>query len=406
MAIEAFDGQSDEARARRLMAMPAEKSRNEQLAVAIANWHRIDPKALDYLDQVPPGENHDWLIRQVAEDLAKKDPRKALDFVNKRLDGAAKQEAIKTVLLNLASTEPEKATAMVDEMLPSLSAGMLGNFFVTRFTDALAAKSIDRAREWVATLPASMRQDPMTALAQEWAMKDPVAALEWARRSEIEVMRPLHTRYHDWNASILATAMDMKPDETAAWIRSQPIGNDRDQLVERALLSRVRSKRPEQLNSDDLIWNLFAELPADAQPRTARELGRKQGTRKEFNDVQEWASQFSPGPLQDEAIAGVVETIAARDRTRAERMLEPLTDPRQRDAALVGLVQGLRDNAPELAVTRAAEIGDSNLRFEALDRVVPNWLKRSPKVVRAWFNEAQIPQQWRGQWEREVQRGW
>jgi hypothetical protein len=174
-------------------------------------------------------------------------------------------------------------------------------------------------------------------------------------------------------------------------------------LIERAFHERLDNLRSEQLSfdSNEILFDLFAELPPDAQPRAARDLGIKRAERPSFTDLDAWAAHFPAGPAQDAAIAGALQKLADSP-ARAETIIEAITDQHQLDAAVSGFATGMAQRDPAGAAARAMEIRDPATRFDTLDRVIPQWLRTNSAAARTWLDSASVPRDWRAGWEAEA----
>jgi hypothetical protein len=257
----------------------------------------------------------------------------------------------------------------------------------------------------VESLPTEMGQDPVIAVGREWAKTEPIAALEWAIARGADVTRGLHEFGNSgWSGAILKEAMLTHPEETAQWVCNFPPGAERDRLIERAFQERIYNVQPAQLfnGPSEVLFDLFAELPPDAQPRAARDLAAKRAARADFTDLGAWAAQFPAGSAQDAAIAAAVQKLADSNSARAEEMIESLVDPHQHDAAASGLASALSGRDPASAATRALEIRDPTMRFDTLDRVLPQWLRANAAAAHAWLSAAAIPSDWQAMWETET----
>jgi hypothetical protein len=308
----------------------------------------------------------------------------------------------------MAAQEPAESLARVEAMLPSLCRGIVGIAFVSRFTNALAQEDLAAARAWVESLPGALGQDPLIAVGREWAKTDPIGALEWAMAHGADVTRGLHEFTNDergWSGAVLKEAMLNHPEETVQWVKAFPPGAERDRLIERAFHERLDNLPSGQLSfdSNEILFDLLAELPPDAQSRAARDLGNKRAQPASFTDLDAWAAHFPAGPAQDAAIAGALQRLAGSNSARAETILEAITDQHQFDAAVSGFATGMASRDPAVAAARAMEIRDPAIRFDTLDRVVPEWLRANPAAARTWLAAANtIPRDWRTAWEAEV----
>ena len=185
-------------------------------------------------------------------------------------------------------------------------------------------------------------------------------------------------------------------------IRSQlPAGPERDRLSERALADSfwLMKKGDTFAKAESALLKLFAQLPEDAQVRTAYDFGERRAREGSLTDVRDWAQHFPAGAARADAIAGAMSGAYERDASRVDQVMEKLATPADRDAALRGLAKAMRENAPADAAVRAATISDASTRRETLEAVIVPWLKKEPSAGREWLLHAKgVPQDWTAAW--------
>ncbi|MDQ3623511.1 MAG: hypothetical protein M3463_13650 [Verrucomicrobiota bacterium] len=407
-AVSVLAADEPGARARKLAELPAGPVRDEALRAQLERWAQADAAGASALfDTLPGGKLRDGLLPEIVKHLTQINPLEAFAFIERQPPGKPRDAALENAIVGISKQDPALALKKAEALLPSLSAGIVGNIFVNRFTSVLAQKDLAAARRWTDSLPPEMRMDPIIAVGREWAKTEPIAALEWAQANGVDVTRGLHEFgvTGGWSGAVLKEAMLKHPETTANWVRALPAGAERNRLLERSFQELAFNLEPGKLFKSpyDVIFTLLAELPAEAQARSARQLGHKQGQTGRLDDMEPWLALMPPGMPQEHAIAGAFQSIASSNGARAEEALESITDGNLRDRALSGLVQGIAETAPATATARALEIQSPAIRFDTLDRVVPQWLKKAPSAAQAWLGKtANVPAEWRQQWLREA----
>jgi hypothetical protein len=267
---------------------------------------------------------------------------------------------------------------------------------LTTILQRIAKQEPAQAIARLAELDDLQRAQCAPRIVQGWAEKDPAAALAWALEHGIS----LATRYdsessihHDgfqrshWSGGgsltdPFGTAISAKPQETLAWIRSLPTGPQRTRLLEMAT-GRWKSSHE--------ALALFAELPPEAQARTAGHASTW------FADDPErgrrWADALPPGPIRERAWAGLGRLPFTFD-------LPPGAD---RDAMLAGSLH--RDGAVPKPAERLAtirQIGDPVLQRDTLDDLMEYYAAiPSPETeqVSKALDEADFPAEWKRRWQ-------
>ena len=270
---------------------------------------------------------------------------------------------------------------------------MFGNGFISEFTRGLAAKDPAAAREFAESLPAEFQTFPMIAAGCAWAKKEPVASLEWAYANGINVTQNLQTEFGFSAFSILREALSAEPKQTVDWLLALPPSKDRDSWLQKALFQDPLRKDAE------LARRIFDNLPAEQQPRLASGFGRQIAASGQLPDLQTWATWFPDEAIRARAIGGAMAGAFDKNPSRVETMLSELPVGAIRDQALAALTLGQSYSAPNTAATRAMEIGDATVRYDALDRLMNQWMSNDRQTAKDWLNsQTKIPREWVTEW--------
>jgi hypothetical protein len=352
--------------------------------------------------QFPPSRARDLAIVRLLYEWAAKDPAAAFAALDQIPSGPDREETRSSILKSWARRDPAAALEKLAALLPTLKMGALGNELVTSLMDQIPDAQRQLALDWLKDLPIESRSTAGIAAARKWAGKDPAAALEWCLENGIEPARGHRHGFSGWGAGVLGEAIQNKPLETVAWLQQLPAGAERDRLSERALADSfwLLKKGEAFAKAEPALLRLFAQLPEDAQVRTAHEFGQRHAREGSLTDVRDWAQHFPTGPARANAIAGAMSGAYERDASRVDQVMENLATSADRDAALRGLATAMQENAPGDAATRAAAIIDASTRRETLETVILPWLKKDPTATREWLKNTarSIPPSWTEAW--------
>ncbi len=371
-AIEQLTGGDLAARVARIEALPPGPVRNQSLLYAIGKWAESNPAAaFAALAKLPPGKD--------------------------------RENARRLVLYRWASgPDVAGALAQMDAILPTLKAGLEGDSLVNQIARGAAKDHPALILDWLAKIPLEFRVTPAISAARALATTDPQAALAWCLANGIDINLGEEHRFSGVSPGVLGGAMIKAPDATLAWLEALPEGNDRDRYLERAMKDGLWQLPGDKLFKGDgaVAMRLFNELSPDAQARSADALGRARGKMSDLTDLNAWVQPFAPGSIRADAIAGAIGAAFQQDASRVDALLSSVSTDADRDAALRGLAETMSNSVPSDAAARALAIGDSALRRETLDTVIPLWLKRDPEACNRWIQSATaVPADWKEAWQ-------
>ncbi len=401
--IEAWARANPESAIRAALATPASLRSRKVIFAAIEKLAGKKPEAqAAQLRELPPGPLRDQVFAEVLKKWSDIDPAAAFSSLAEMSPGGVRDSAREDVMLKWAKKDPAKALAQLDAILPTLKAGVLGNELVIHAASAIAEKNPRLVADWLSQIPVEFRDAAGIAAAGIWARKEPAAALDWCMTQGVDAARGNRQGFNMSMSSVLGEAISNAPAATIAWLDAQPVGPERERLIERAFSETWKSGKEDIFRSEGKApMRLFNELPQDAQVRTAREIGERRGMTSDSSDLSAWAHTFAPGPARAEAFSALFGSTYGHDASRADALLSQVAVGADRDAALRGLTTMMTYSAPAAAATRALGIADSAVRRETLDTVMKTWLKRDPAASRAWLQDSSaIPAAWKEPWLR------
>jgi hypothetical protein len=352
-----------------------------------------DPHArLIYIAGCPLSAGRNDILQSEFGQWAAADPASALTWAATVQDEKLRALLEETALPELAKRDPKAAIARINNLIPGMKATLTGNTLVSHLTRDLAEKDPDLAREFAESLPADLQVFPLIAAGSAWAKSEPVAALEWAIAKGINPARGFRTEsiYSD---SILSQAMFSKPKETVDWLLSLSEGNDRDAWLQNAAF------RSSARNDPELLKKLFDAMSPDRQHRMAPEMGSELVGKGEFPTMDVWVSSFPDESVRARAIGGAIVAVSAKTPARTDKILAELPAGSIRDQSLSALAINKSYFMPVAAASQALEISDSGTRYDTLDQMMIQWIKRDRQTAETWLNsQSDVPDEWKKDW--------
>jgi hypothetical protein len=376
--------------------------------IALAELAGEDPHArISLLASLPAGANRDQLLSQEIVSLAKTDPSEALNAAKTRLTGKFSDAAVRSVLLEWAQIDPVTAATKLDLIATDLKAGLCGNAFISNFTRNMAQKDPSAALEFAASLPEELRKYPLIAAATAWAKSDPIEALSWSIDNGIDVTRHFRTERMSTSDSVLRAALGFQPNDTVDWLLSLPAGAEGQRLIregfERTINWRVVNSPEGEIDALSLASRLFNALPPVDQAKFANEYGAAIARKDTYPEPEEWKSRFGDETVRAHAVAGAIGAVFSQSATRGEALLAKLPEGMTRDLALAQAAFAQGFSAPASACDHAVQIKDQESRYSALDRLVPQWIKKDESGCRAWLeNNTGLSPKWVSDWMMEA----
>lgn len=363
--------------------------------VALDQMVGKDPMArLKVLTSYPGSASRDGMISSEFGSWAAVDPKSALAWAAKVQDTQLRSALEKKGLISLAKTDPGAAASTIQKMIPELPAGIVGNGFISDFTQGLAKKDITFAREFAENLPPEFQLYPMVAVGSAWAKADPVAALNWALTNGIDVTQLYHTESATTVMSVMLAAMSSDKEKTIDWLVNLPEGNQRDSWLQSVLAENRFKFEPETART------LFEHLSTDRQMTLASTFGRKIGSFEQLADLQARTAWISDENVRARAIGGALASAFNNAPARVEAMLSELPPGAARDQTLSALTRAQTYSTPSEAAVRALTIQDKTVRYDALDRLLNSWMNRDRTTAEAWLDtQTDLPREWVGEWK-------
>jgi hypothetical protein len=375
---------------------------------ALAGPNLGDQVAL--IAQFPPGGLRDHILTERIAAWADRDPDAALRFVNGLPPGKLRDDSRTQALLKWAAKDPAEAVAHVKQIIPELTAGIVGSALLTQMADVIAQKDPQAAVQFARDLPPEFRSNPVIAAGREWAKTDPIAALEWARELGVDVTRGLRTGVGGWSGAVLKEAMLNHPDTTVGWVEAFPAGAERDRLMERALHERLDNVPSGQLFNDknEPILRLFDQLPLESQQREAAGIGQALATRPGFTDLRTIMSRFDDETSQLRAMSGAFVGLYEHDEKKAQEVYAAYTanlPPGPAYDAATSAFAMSNPPSPVKSIALAQTIRDPSVARSTLDSIMSEWFSTNPRQANNWLTTAKtLPPDFVKKWQTEAAR--
>jgi hypothetical protein len=363
------------------------------------------------VSQLPPGSLRDKMLSERIAEWAGKDPDAAFRFANGLPPGKLRDDSRTQAVLKWAAKDPAEAVARVKQIIPELTAGIVGSALLTQMADVIAQKDPQAAVQFARDLPPEFRNNPVIAAGREWAKTDPIAALEWARELGVDVTRGLRTGVGGWSGAVLKEAMLNHPDTTVGWVEAFPAGAERDRLMERALHERLDNVTSGQLFNDknEPIMRLFNHLPLESQQRAADAIGQTLAMRPGFSDLRTIMSEFEDETSQLRAMNGAFTGLCRTDEQKAQEVYAAYTanlppGPTY-DTATSAFAMGKRGADPVAAFEQAIIIRDPVILRTTMDSIMSDWMFTDVKSAQKWLADSKnLPADWVKKWQTEASR--
>lgn len=361
------------------------------LAAAVRNWPESDDRTrLALLLDFPQGAARSGALASLLADWTKREPSAALATAQALESEEERQKTTAGIL----RAWPQKDAAIALEQYRTLALDDIP-LLSDLLSDYVKVDPV-RTANWLESLDAAQLGQCGPEVVEQWAERDPAAALTWALEHGLSiglqwdveqgmVHESLGRRNDDEyrRTQPLATALEKQPEKTLAWLRSLPPGPERERLIETAAV---------ELKDVEQAVALFSSLPPEAAARTAF------GVALKFNGSErgpQWAGSLPPGLARLRAWEGIGD--------QASKALDLPPGP-DRDAMLSGLAQRNTLTNPIFALEHMMQIADPIRRRDIFEEVVESNIPFESRVkqVSEWLNSSTVPEEWKHRWREAL----
>jgi hypothetical protein len=348
---------------------------------------KADPLRAIELAGAVDNRQEGWdLIRIAAEEAGKMGPGMSRQLATMPM----KSWMVSSLLGEFADRDPELA---VDLALKTLSdSDKNAQLFSLQFAfSSLARRDTTQAVAKLDGLTGPQLAIAVSVIGEEWASRDPVAALAWLAEKPADDRTNPHRRSFGSSDSLLCTFGDwMSADRAAAraWADALPPGETRDKV--QIQMARVLGYRGEAAEATQVL----SRLGRAADPKALSDIA---GTwaRSDPQAAADWAIAQPAGPMQSRALASVVGTWANDDPVATKNWLAQFPPGETRDRSVAAFLN--RNSSWSDSVEN--QVAEFDAWFDLIDNpwqraIVARrsyWARREndPQGARTWLTSLQ-----------------
>lgn len=334
---------------------------------AINRWLERDMTAArDYVLGLPRGEMRDMQIRQVTQEMVRRDPQEALAWVD-GIPEADREEAIQSLFSNWGNKDPDAAIAAAR----NLPQGRMQETALGQLAESLIESDVKTAMELLKDLPEGQaRQNAMNQVGYRWARLDPAAAAEWIYSNDPNAERgSMHQVMWEWSRN--------DPEAALKWVLNLPESDRKGQMVGQVVSQMSRSDPATAAEQ-------IEKLPIESQ-RSAVQNFVSNWTYRDPDAAAKWALSLRDATSQENAIGAVASQWGNRDPAATARWIEKLPAGAARDAAVTNFSYAASQTDPEGAVAWAVTIRDPDKQRNTVRNTYANWARKDPVAAANWM---------------------
>jgi len=223
------------------------------------------------------------------------------------------------------------------------------------------------------TPPSEEREDERLKLLVAWAEKDPVGAMEYAKKN--------------FKLDRLAQAMSgiattwAKHDPAAAWAWARSLGNDASQA--HTVLEEIGRNDPAMATR---LASEFAQQQPNEAVAICMTAMRAMTYHGNFDAARKLATEMQlRSPEEQNMLVNFMAGQWARfEPEKAAQWVQSLPAGPARDQALIGLSASWAEKDPPKAAEFAATLPAGDSRSVAMRQAVANWVQTDPTAARQW----------------------
>ena len=236
----------------------------------------------------------------------------------------------------------------------------------TRWESSLKSpRSPAQTRARAAMLEELARTDPKRALALA------LAESNWLIRDQLR-----DAALRGWGA--------VAPDEAADWALAQPLMGERMRCVS-AVLTGAAENPSAALRTGLRVCSADPAPSGDYGHALINALVDKTGS---FDTAVQFAQAATMVDRQSYLLDSAYYQWAQHEPDRALGQLANITDPKIRDAAMKGIIEGCASANPQKLADYAAKLPEGDDRSRFLDIALPKWVGKNPEAALQWINRA------------------
>lgn len=361
----------------------------------ITVWAADEPeRVFTKVTELPAQWQRSELLQQAIGEIATRNPRLAMDLVG-RLEPSASASLLDLVASVWSRNDPSAAARWV-ESNPRAKQGRLAY----RVADAYVAQKPDEALAWALRLATTPQRFLWSSMLGRMATYDPDEALRLAQAAENPAQRAQAM------GNVLAAIAQTNPSLAMAQLMKIPSGNMRSNIIYQ-IADNVVATTPgsalDWLNSIDdartrieaanSLGNSLARRDVEAAAQLVDRIPKEARSAwissvamayadSDVEKGRQWIKRYA-----SEAGAATYQfarMVAARNPDAAIQMIEGISDDKERDRLLSGMLPALAENSPETAARWAERMSDENNRANAIQQVTSVWAQYDLQAARKW----------------------
>ncbi len=332
-------------------------------------WAKKDPAAVIEWIRTRPESEQGGLYEGALVGWVTKDPEAALEWAGQN-PKLISQDALVSVIMEYSNKNPEEAARLALQ----LSTDNKAFDYLSKIPDG----------QMVVGGPTGLAVRlgmTLGLIANNWAMKDPKAAAQWAMQLPEGDIREM---------ALVAAAKNWyltEPDAAVQWILQLP---NRDNALS-AIATASAFNNPDA----DAALKLAMEIPEGTlRDNTLVDVANSWG-RKDPTAAAEWARQLPEGQLKDRVLLQVVGSLACEDPDAAENLARQVSGE-GKDEVLSRMAESLAFKDPERAAKLAMEMSDdkqqdfNGKKSQMLIHVACAWNSKDSAKANEWVQNLKI----------------
>ncbi len=372
---------------------PAE--RFAYLSAVTSAWVAQDPeRAFAKVSELPAEWQRTQLLESVIDEIADRDPRLAIRLAETQ--GPVSGALIERIATQWSRQNPSEAGRWV-ESLPRTDQGR----YAYRVAEAYVAQKPSEALAWGLRLAGSPQRFLWSSMLGEMAKYDPDEALQIAQAAESPAQRAqamgkvLGAIAQTDPARAMAQLMKLPPGEMRSGILSEVAQSVAALTPTTALdwLNDIDDKSMQLEAAQSLGWSLSrrnVEVAADLLDRVPKE-ARPQWINAvalayaelDVERGRQWVRRY--GSESSQTAVQFARTVASRNPEAALQLVDDVTDDRERDRLLLGVLGPLAGHSPALAARWAEKVADEDMRSRSIGEVAGIWAQYDLPAARKWI---------------------
>lgn len=359
-----------QARLQEMNGMEANAATEELEQNLVARWSQLDPiGATEYAAEAVAQGGNLSLLQTAATAWAETDPIGASQWAAILDSPLARDTALGQIFGTWSSTNPSQAASAI-ATLPMGSAQTVATSAVAK---SFAKGNLNAALQWAEGLSGpvqlaatreivnlwsnsdpeatgawimqqgspQVRREALRALAENWAKRDPSAALDYAQK-----ISDVHLR-NSFVSSAIYKFSDSNPMAAANWLSSD-------------------AAKPPDIYAY-VGWKVSTSY-------AAFDPGSAAG----------WASSITDDRLRNQALSAISKSWSQTNPTEAVQWIGSLRDAESRDVATAAFSEQLAEENPATAAQWASRISDPIRLSISLKKIVSDWKKIDPNAARSF----------------------